>query len=48
MAKMFSHTLLGTEKIRVLADGAGLDKHIFIVARQSLTAVIWVAKNLNI
>ena len=36
---MFSHTLLGPDKIRVLAGDAGLNKHIFVVAWQSLTAV---------
>ena len=37
--KMFSHTLVGSDKLRLLAGGEGFDKHIFVVARQSLTAV---------
>ena len=37
--KMFSHTLLGPDEIRVLAGGAGYIKHIFVVARQSLRAL---------
>ena len=45
---MFSHTLLGPDKIRVLEGGAGLNKHVFVVDQQSLTAVFCVAKNLNI
>ena len=32
--KMLSHTLLGPDKTRVLEGGAGLTKHIFVVARK--------------
>ena len=37
--KMFSHTLLGPDEIRVVAGGAGYIEHIFVVARQSLTGI---------
>ena len=33
--KMFSHTLLRPDEIRVLAGGAGYSKHIFVVAREA-------------
>ena len=37
--KIFSHTLLGPNEIRVLEGGAGYIEHISVVAWQSLTGI---------